>query len=442
MSLGKKLLLVVVLVLPVAAYAGFRLMVSRNVEASLQQVAAALAPYAALRYGEVTTGHGGTVRVSKVEIQPRGMNVALPVESIEIETPGVMYLLTRAGSGLWSDARPETLRIEARDLVLDLGSEAGGLIDQLAALTAQPGAAGLPHCGNHSQVGLQAWRDMGINRLRIDGTIDYSADTTKDTARLAIAATSKDLAAIRAEAALSQVQAHSRSSPWLRGYLSEVRVVYKDEGYLDVLRRFCASASAIELPDFNEAEAGEAGSIFLRQWGITPGPALRTAYREFLAKPDTLQLDFAMPPDFKVENTGLYNASDLADSLSFTVSLNGKRADEQQYGFRPPREGPSQAVLAARAVLAEMDKPRVPPRKGESPGIVDAPKFVFHDVPKEQLHRYIGKQVRFHVTGSSVREGLLTGIDGGLAHVQRQRGDSEMTLTIALRHVERVEVQR
>lgn len=442
MSFGKKLLLVAVLVLPVAVSAGLWLLVSRNTESSLQWVTQALAPYAAIRYGDYSTGLGGRVRISKVQIQPRGMNAPLPVESIEIETPGLMYLLTHGGGNFWSDARSETLRVVVKDLVLDLGGEAGGLLDRLAQLTARPEAAGLAQCGNKTQVDLRLWRDMGYNRLRLDATLDYAAERSKDTARLALSADIKDVATIEAQAALSQIEAHSKSPPWLRGHLSDVRAVYKDQGYLDGLKRHCATASGIGIPEFIEAEAGEGGSIFLRQWGIVPSPALRTAYRDFLAKPETLALNFAMPPDFKLQNTDMYNAIDMADMLSFDVSLNGKLADETQYNFRPTQEGPSQAVLSARAALAEMNKPRVPERKGESPGIVDAPKVVFRDVPKEQLPRHIGKQVRLHVSGSSIREGTLVGIEGGLAHVQRNRGDNEMTLTITLRHVDRVEVQR
>jgi len=224
--------------------------------------------------------------------------------------------------------------------------------------------------------------------------------------------------------------------------VNELRITYKDEGYLEGLKRLCLAASQSNTPTLIDAEASESGSIFLQQFSIVPGPVLRAAYREFLVKPETVVLDVVMPPDYKIENTAMYNATDMADSLSFTVSFNGKRGDEAQYGFRPPREGPSQAVLSARAAVEEMNKPRVQTRKGESPGIVDPPKFVFQDVPKNQLKHHIGKQVRFHVTGSSVREGVLTGIDGGIAHMQRTRNGSEMSLSIALRHVERVEVAK
>jgi len=442
MSFGKKLLLGLVVLLPVAALAGFWLVIQSNVASALKQVTEALAPYATVRIGDYSTGLDGSVQLTKVEIQPRGMTTALPVKAVDIETPGLMYLLTRAGGDFWRTARPESLRIVATDLTLDLGGEAGGLFDQLAELTARPEAAGIRHCGSHNRIGLNAWRDMGYNRLHVDAALDYTMDRSKDTAGLAVNARIKDLASLTAQGALSQVQAHSKSSPWLRGHLSEVRIVYKDEGYLDGLKRFCATASGTNAAELIEAEAGETGSIFLQQWGIAPGPALRAAYRDFLARPDTLEIHLAVPPDFKVENTGMYNATDLADSLTFAVSLNGKRADELQYGFRPPREGPSQATLAARAAVEALNKPRVPARKTESPEIVDAPKIVFRDIPKDQLHRHIGKQVRFHVTGSSVREGLLTSIEGGIAHVQRTRGESEMTLSIALRHVDRVEVQK
>lgn len=442
MSLGKKLVVGVAVVVPLAAVAGVWLTVQRNVESALQQVTDALAPYAALRIGGYSAGLDGSVHLAGIEIQPRGLGEALPVKAIDIDTPGFLYLLTRAGGDFWAGGRPESLRIAVSELTLDLAGDAGSLLDKLAELTAQPGAGNFAHCGNQDRIGLRAWRDMGYNRLRIDATLEYTADRSKDTAQLVVTARSRDVASLRAEGALSQIQVHSKSAPWLRGHLSAVRVVYKDEGYLDGLKRYCAGASAMDLPDVVEAEAGEAGSVFLRQWGIAPGPALRAAYRDFLARPDTLALDFAMPPDFKVENTGMYNATDLVDSLSFVVSLNGKRADDLQYGFGPPRTGPSQAALAARAAVEAMNRPRVPARKSESPGIVDAPAVVFQDVPKEQLHRHIGKQVRFHVTGSSVREGLLTSIDGGIAHVRRSRGESEMTLAIALRHVDRVEVQK
>jgi len=442
MSLGKKLLLVVILVVPLAAVAGLWVMINSNVDAALKELTAAYAPYGTLRYGEATVNLDGSIHVEKIEIQPRGLNVALPVQAIDIATPGLKYLATRAGSDVWRRGRPDSLKITLTDLALDLNSDAGRLLDDLADFTARPEAAGIQHCGNHKQVGLTAWRDMGFNRLHVDGTLEYNMDRSRDTASLAIRARIKDLMTLGAESSMSQVQAQSPGTPWLRGHVNDLRITYKDEGYLDSLKRLCMAASQSEMTTVVEAESGETGSLFLQQFSIAPGPTLRAAYREFLAKPDTLTLDVATPPDYKIENTGLYSAIDMADSLSFTVSLNGKRADELQYGFRPPHEGPSQALLSARAAVAEMNKPRVPVRKGESPGIIDAPKFVFRDVPKNQLHKHLGKQVRFHVTGSSMREGILTGIDGGIAHVQRTRGESEMSLSIALRHVERVEVAK
>lgn len=442
MGTGKKALIALVVLLPAIAYVGVKLFIHRNAEAALKQLAAVAAPYAAIRYGDISTSMNGSVHVTNVEIQPRGMNVALPVKTLDIETPGLMYLLGHGGGDFWIGARAETLRIVATGLALDLGGEAGALLDQLAQLTARPDAIGLPQCGNQTQVGLRLWRDMGYNRLHLDATFDYAAERSKDTARLAINAIIKDVVTIEAQAALSQIEAQSKSSSWLRGHLSEVRVVYKDQGYLDGLKRHCATASGIGVPEFIEAEAGEGGSIFLRQWGIVPSAALRTAYRDFLAKPESLALNIAVPPDFKLQNTDMYNSIDMADMLSFSVSLNGKRADETQYSFRPAHDGPSQAMLSARAAVDAMNKPVVRASKATNAGIVDPPKIVFRDVPKEQLQRHIGKQVRFHVSGSSVREGTLIGIEGGLAHVQRNRGDNEMTLTIALRHVDRVEVQR
>jgi hypothetical protein len=442
MSLGKKVLLALLVLLPIAVYAGLRAYVHVNVGSSLKQITEILAPHAAIRFADYSTGFSGSIRLTGVEIQPRGLETPLPATSIDIETPGFMYLLGQAGGDLARSARPEWLRIVVTDVTLDLTGANGGLLDQLANLTARPEAAGIQHCGQHKQIGLGAWRDMGYNRLHLDVTLDYAMDRGKDTARLALSTQIKDVATLSASGALSQVQAQSKSAPWLRGHLSDVSLVYKDQGYLDGLKRYCATASNIGVPEFVDAESGDAGSIFLQQWGIAPGPTLRAAYRDFLARPDTLQLDLAVPPDLKVENIGMYNATDMVDSLSFAVSLNGKRADETQYGFRPPREGPSQAELSARAAVEAMNKPVVRVGKATNAGIVDPPKIVFREIPKEQVHRYVGRQVRFYVVGASVREGLLTSIEGGIAHVQRTQGESQMTLTIALRHVDRVEVQR
>jgi len=442
MSLLKKILLILLLVVPLSVAGFLYWRVISGADGAMRQVAEIVSPYAAMRYGGVSVDWNGAITIDRVEIQPAGSSAVFPIKSVVIGTPGLRYLMARAGGHLSTSGRPDVLTIQATDLTLDLTGEAGKFLDQLASLTARPEADAISHCGDHKQIGMSEWREMGINRLHANASLTYSMDRSRDSATLEATAKIKDLLALKLDSTMTQVQASSDTMPWLRGHIHGFKVTYKDDGYLETLKRYCAAAAKTEPAAYLDAEAGGTGSIFLQQLSLAVAPTLRTAYREFLGQPDTVALDVAVPPDLKIENFGIYNKADLADSLTFTVSFNGKRADDMQYGFRPPRDGPSQAVLSAKAAVEAMNKPRVKTRKGDGPGIIDAPKYVFQEVPKAQLPKHLGKRVRFHVNRSSMREGLLTSIDGGTAHIQSTRGENEVSVAIMLRHVERVEVAK
>jgi len=442
MSILKKVLIVLVLVLPlsVAGYLYWR--VNTGIEQALHQATEMLAPYAALRYTSVAVDWEGTVTLGGVELRPSGTEAALPVRSVAIVTPGLRYLMARAGSDFRLSGRPDRFSIKISDLAIDLTGGAGSLFDQLAALAARREADGISHCGDHKQIGLAEWRGMGINRLHADATFTYSADRARDTAAVNATVKIKELLAVGIDGSLSQVNVTSESTPWLRGHITKLKLSYKDDGYLDTLKRFCAGSANVDAAAYVDAETGGSGSIFLQQFSLALAPTLRQAYREFLGRPELLELDMAVPPDFLIENVGIYNRTDLVDSLTFSVSFNGKRADDLQYGFRAPNQGPSQALLSAKAAVEALNKPRIQKRNGESAGIIDAPKYIFQEVPKAQLSKHLGKRVRFHINRSSMREGLLTSIDGGTAQIQQSRGANEVSIAIVLRHVERVEVAR
>jgi hypothetical protein len=61
-------------------------------------------------------------------------------------------------------------------------------------------------------------------------------------------------------------------------------------------------------------------------------------------------------------------------------------------------------------------------------------------VPVAELGRYVDHYVRPHEIGQTPREGLLTRVSGGFAHVQRRYGTGIVTIKVRLNGLARAEV--
>ena len=101
---------VVGLVLLVAAVVGgVTLYIRYQIKTALEDAIAELSPFAEMRYASVSVTLGGNVHIRDIEIRPRMVNDPLHIEGIEVETPGLWFLLTRPKK-LSAGELPEHLR--------------------------------------------------------------------------------------------------------------------------------------------------------------------------------------------------------------------------------------------------------------------------------------------------------------------------------------------
>lgn len=429
MSLLKKILLATAIVLPLALLAGLKLWTESSARDVIQQVIDTARPAVAIHYAQLNTSMwSGSATLEEVDIRPAGFVEDIHAKAIDIRTPGIFWLLMRAGRDTASGTLPEKLSISISGFALSLYGEQGDLISRYAGLYLAGDPPAMPHCGDRRGLDAAAYRQMGYEKLDIDATLDYAFEAKRKRARIAFEARVPDAGTLRVGTVLDSAPSGlSFQAP--AGHPKEVYAMVRDQGYVERLKKFCAQASNTTVENFVEAEAGTA-AFFLRQWGVEPGAALAASYRDFLTKPESFQVDVLLPPSVDLRNISLYKTTDMVDMLSLQLSLNGKPVEGAEFKF------PKFAQEAAAASQKE---------KAANSSAAAAKKAAasaeFHEVPKSELKKHVGRLVQLYLTKSDVRQAVLEDVVGGIAVMRRDYGAGGVALEIPLRDVESVKVK-
>src|SRR3989442_3369797 len=156
-----------------AALGGTGLYIRHQITTTLDDAARRLSPVAEVRYAGVSVTPGGTVRIRKVDIQPRMSDDPVRIEGIEVETPGLWFLLT--GSKQLREGRlPEHLRATVRGLALNLGGPVAEMVDRtMAGGVSSSGVAPASNCGDVRTFDFNAYQRLGYTALVFDISLGY-----------------------------------------------------------------------------------------------------------------------------------------------------------------------------------------------------------------------------------------------------------------------------
>lgn len=258
MSSSKKLLLALLL-LPIVIYLGLKFIIYRNTKSSLEQITAMAAPLMSIRYDGIGSSLGGAVQISNVKLQPNNLNDVIRIKNIEIQTPGLGFLL--AGKDKMKEGDfPESMRLSLEGVAVDMDGPMMGMFDKL--LEAGAVEHSLVHCGGIQALGPRLYRKLGYNTLVSDIRLNYELD--KKSARLHVRTewNTEEMALFNADLFFASVPASTKDMAQFSPRLTEAKAYYKDLAYTDRLKRYCASASNISVEDYIAAEVGQESSSF------------------------------------------------------------------------------------------------------------------------------------------------------------------------------------
>ncbi len=411
--------LVGLVLLVAAVVGGVTLYIRSEVKTALEDAVTALSPVAETRYASMSVTPRGTIRVQDIELRPRAFNDRLHIEGIEVETPGLWFLLTSTTKLRGGDL-PEHLRVTLRGLAFNLDGPMAESLDRfIAAAVQSSGVPPVSNCGDVRYIDLNAYQRLGYQSFVFDASLGYRFEKGGGPLRMTTEWRMRDLgvATLNFEfvgASPSRIQAIGA-----RARLRAFDLVYQDLSFTDRLKRYCTQASGMSVEQYIESEVNRNAAAYQKQWGFVPGPGLRQAYREFLTRPGEVRLQVTPSIEMDMETLRLFKPEDFASMLNLRVSVNGKAVTD--LSLMPVSSAPTRPTPAPPAGPASVTNE-------------------FRAVPTMDLDRHVGKAVRVHLTQGGMREGRLLQVVDGTARVERRFPGGTMTLAIPFRQIERVEV--
>lgn len=419
MSSNKKLLLALLL-LPIVIYLGLKFVIYRNTKSSLEQLTAMAAPFMGIRYDGIGSSLGGAIHISNVKLQPNSLNDVIRIKNIEIQTPGLGFLLS-GSSDLKEGNYPENMRITLEGVAVDMDGPMMGMLDKL--LEADVAEHSMAHCGGQA-VGPGLYRKIGYNTLVSDIRIGYELEKKSGRLHVRTEWNTEDMSLFNADLIFAGVPASAREAAQFSPRMTEAKAYYKDLAYTDRLKRYCASASNISVEDYINAEVNQVNSSFTQQWGFVPGPGLREAYRQFLTTPGEVRFEMRSSEGIDPASMKLFRPEDMLAMLNATLTVNGTPVPDLSFQLKPKTVAKGSVVGTEKNAGEE----RSPQKSG------------YQVVRSADLGKHIGRQIRIREKRAAVREGVLAEVTPTTLTLERRYGGGAMTFNVSIIQIEKVEV--
>lgn len=436
-------------------YAGLKAYIFFQTRDAFKQFIALASPFAFIQYGGIgSTLHRGAVHVTNVRITPNGMSEAVTLERLTYD-PGGLWALLSMSRRLEARELPESLSIEARGLAVGLDGELTGRIEALAKARAPGagGAGGAAHCAGLSTFGPGHLRTLGYQSLVSDFTLTYQYDRAASQLRMNVDGITRDLSSATfsmiTKGPISMARAAgARGAP----KVSEITMTYKDAGYTERLKRYCAQASGKSVEDYINAEVSQPPEAFRQQWGIVPGPGLREAYRNFLTQPGEVYVHIAPTTELAEAAASVFKPDELLAQLNATVKVNGQRVDDLSFSLGEPVQvaakdeassaSADNATAPVEGISEGGQRPRAR-RAYEDLPTANTREMKYRSVPVDELEKIVGEYVRLTVGENRVREGSLTRVMNRTAYVEvRLAASSTIVVQIPFANIKTAEVLR
>lgn len=419
MSSQKKLLLALAL-LPILVYAGLKGFLYYKTKEGVEQIITMARPFATISYEGIDSTLGGVIGLIGVKIQPVNLNDGLKIQSLDVQTPGLGFLLfgvRQASSG----EIPERLRLSLRGLSLNMTGQLMGLIEDLQRNEQDPPTPpGLLNCGKVSRLTSREYTQLGYSQMVLDLGFGFEYDKRRQHADLKFDWAMRDAGAMTGSITLDGIAPQLLAAGG-QPKLGPLRLEYRDRSFTEKLKHFCAKEAGLTPDQYVEAEVGVSDARFLEGWGFVPGPGLRAAYRDFLQHPERIEVEIEFPSDMDPTHLGVIQPENLLSMVHLDLSVNGKPVTDMSFSRH--------AATSAPPPTATPSKPKV----------TSKPKS-FQPVEIADLNKYRGQAVKVYTKQKMVREGVLTQVEANEVAIERRLARGSITITVSVHDIERVEV--
>ena len=418
----------------VVIYAGLKGYIYFGVKGKLEDLQKMAAPFATLTYGEIDSDLRGSVTVANFAARPVGTTLDFRVKEIEIEGPGLSFLLALSGDFRNSEP-PDSMRWHFRRASIpadeDLMSQLGSLSPMSAGKAEE--ARPLEACslgGVFQHIGMEkiGYRDlpidfsMGYEYYRLASELTVSADYHRPGLEsFEWKMVFKNMPDVK------QVMAGSMPE------LSKLEGAYQvDKIYIKRMVDYCAKQANVTPQQFVDNLFHQSDAYYARNIGIIPGPGILMVLKSLLT--GATEVGFSAYPSSEItsEMLAAYQPDELISALGLQMSVSGKRVLDMS--FRVPENpqayadnnsdnsssGPTEAELRAQ------QKPR---------------RFI--KTKLADLKNHLGASIRLYIKNENkVRAGILDAIGNGVIDVKQRASGGTFIAHIPIETIESVEVWR
>lgn len=409
----KRLVLLLLVLLPAALYGGVRGYLWYSVKDTVSQVQKMLTGQGFLSYREVRSPVLGPIGVTGVTFTPRGFNQSIEIGSVlaHWDEPEQLIKILEA---FYKKQLPAELKLSLNRINIPLTGEFAAWFDAPGQLVTQPipTPASLHGCGNGAFSSTDL-RNMGYESLTIDLRLEYARRGLDQTSFL-IRMRSHDMMALTLEGRLPSGAALSSTTRLLSSGVSlgSISLTYDDESYNKRMLKYCTERTGKPEQQFVDDHVQQLVDE-LGRYQMAPSDELIAVYRQYLTDPVTLTI--SLNPYEPLAPGVLYklDRDNFVDWLGLEISADGKPVKEIRAALQP-----------------EIAEEEAPPQQHEE---------TFQMTPVAELTEHVGRLARIR-TKTGVLEGYLEKANSQELVLTQSLSGGSFTFVVEVEDVALVEV--
>ena len=428
-------ILIAALLALLALAAGINGYIHHQFKTNIDRALTSASMVAQIKYSDLSTSLiSGEVKLKNVRVSAAFLPEVVSLGDITLETPGFVYMLN-GPENIKQGNLPDHLGFKIDGFYFDLHGETADWLDRLVKRMQPIYANERKLCAGKSIFGPSDYREMGYTRLSSDMRFAYAFNEANKTLNINVTALTRNMGSMEALINITNIGSMSSEKVMQGGMpqLSNVEVIYKDEGYTQHIVKYCSELSNMKKEDFIKAEAKQSDKYFYMTWGFAPGPGLREAYKDILYKSDTVTLTMAPGKEFNPMMISTMSTNQIMDALNVNLKINGLFVSDLSFKMPPPAFAENFERQLAKSLDFEAllrGDPIKPPVKIKKPKVYKKAPAKYHTIKISEIPKHITDFVEITTKTGHVRKGQLLRMDSKNLYVQKNVSGGKFIMTV------------
>jgi hypothetical protein len=398
-----------------------------DTRAQVERLITAVQPLAAVRYGSVRASLLGNATVNNIVINPNGIDDEIRIASLQLNSSN-LFSLFNSNRAISHNRLPKSLTLSLRDMELNFY---GDLLRHSYKTAEQAWTVSYTRCGKVTLLGPQEFEAMGYNALHVDLDLAYNFDEPRQTLNTTLALSLREMLFVSLETALRLDTATLDVTELVQALpkLAKLSLTFRDASLNERHHRFCAEKTGLPLERYLEEQELYFNDT-LRSQGITLGPGLAVAYRDFLQHGDQFVFSLKPAEPLAMDDLPWRQPETLLRRLQPELAVNQRPVSDLSLVFQPPPPPPPAADQTGEVVTAITSSP------------AELETVNYRLIPFSALVDHVGEAVIVYTTNGREHRGKLEAADSTTIKVVRYLPGGSVSLTLWLDGVDRVLTQQ